>query len=293
MCGCKRESIEAWIARLAADGLPIEPSLGPEIRRLSKAGQTDLATRLMAYLTPIGILPAMATRLESIEGIEARARVMANTRIPIEGSPPEAYPEPTARFVQALCAEVGVENAKRVLAWNVHGLSPKPFIEERRALSDLGSIDAWLADFHRRQVSVLRARAADGNLWFEQKITEEVADFVEARPEILGGIREGDIIYVTKIPYDPVRYLTSKESLERRRLACHCPLAASSIVDGGARVPSLWCNCSAGYIKYRFDVVFGAETEAAVLDSALAGGELCRFAIKIPVSARKFLPSTS
>ncbi len=244
----------------------------------------------LTYPTPVRILPAMAERLEGCAGSGARERVMAQTRVPREGAPPEAYPGPTARFVKALEAELGTAQAEHVLAWNVHGLSPAPFEEERRVLNDLGSIDAWLADFHRRQVAVLRARAADGRLWSEQKITEEVADFVEASPEILGGVRRGGLIYATKIPYDPARYLASKDRLERRQLACHCPLAASSIVDGGAEVPPLWCNCSAGFVKFRFDVVFGQETEAEVIESVLAGGEVCRFAIKIPEAARRFIP---
>ncbi len=204
-------------------------------------------------------------------------------------APLETYPEAAARFVRGLEAELGTAKAERLLAWNVHGLSAAPFLEERSRLRELGSIDDWLADYHRRQVAALRARAADGQPWFEQDITAEVADFVELNQEILGGVRRGDQIFVTKIPYAPTRYLAARDRLERRRLACHCPLAASSIDEGGAGVPPLWCNCSAGYVKFRFDVVFGRETEASVIGSALAGEELCRFAIRIPETALELI----
>jgi hypothetical protein len=61
-------------------------------------------------------------------------------------------------------------------------------------------------------------------------------------------------------------------------------LAASAIVEGGAGVPAAWCACSAGYEKFIFDVVFGEETEATVLESVLDGGERCRYAIAVPGS---------
>jgi hypothetical protein len=148
-------------------------------------------------------------------------------------------------------------------------------------------VETWAAGYHARQVAVLERHAADGELWFEQRITRQVVDFVRGSPEILGAVREGDFLMTTKIPYDPDRYLSSKDPLERRRLACHCPLAASSIKAEGAGVPASWCACSAGYEKALFDAVFGEETEVRVLESVLGGAERCRFAVRIPDSRLK------
>lgn len=276
--------IEAWVAERSASGEPAVDFLLPATRYFAAAREEAIAIRLMAYLLPLGILPAMADRLARLEGEAARDRAMSKVVIPAEGSPPEAYPAATARFTEALEAELGAEKARNVLTWNVHGISAESFAEERRRFLELGSVDAWLADYHDRQVGILKRHAQDGTLWFEQKITPAVVDFVEARPEILGGARKGDMIHVTKIPYDPDRFLRTKDAVERRRLACHCPLAAASITEKGAGVPSAWCACSAGFAKVRFDVVFGQETEAYVLDSVLAGSQSCRFAIKIPPS---------
>jgi len=283
------EPVEAWIAERLGSGEPASDFLVPAIRYFAAAREEAIAIRLMAYLLPVGILPAMADRLARLEGQAIRDRVMAQVAIPAEGSPPESYPPATARFSESLEAELGAEKARQVLTWNVHSISAESFAEERRRFLELGSVDAWLADYHDRQVSVLKKHAEDGTMWFEQQITPAVVDFVEARPEILGGVRKGDTIYVTKIPYDPDRYLRTTDSLERRRLACHCPLAAASITESGAAVPSRWCACSAGFAKVRFDVVFGEETEAFVLDSVLAGSQSCRFAVKIPQSINRRL----
>jgi len=271
-------------AVLAGPGPNAEERLVALARYYAVFGPEAVAIRLMAYLLPMGVLSSMAGRLGELEGKDTEARVMRGVIEPPPGSVPEAYPEATARFVAALESELGEDRARRILAWNVHGVPASAFANERERFLAAPSLSAWLEGYHDRQVQVLQKHADDGTLWFEQSITQRVVDFVRDSPEILGGRLEGDHIYVTKIPYDPDRYLASTDPLERRRLACHCPLAASSIRAEGAGVPAVWCNCSAGYEKFLFDVVFGEEVQAEVLESVLAGDDRCRFINTIPSS---------
>jgi hypothetical protein len=274
--------LESYIALLVEKGLCDEASLMAMARYFSVAGNNDIAIKVLAYLLPVGVLPAMAGRLRTLEGDDVANRVLDNFVFPQTGAPPSAYPDATRNFVEALVSVLGDERAEQVLAWNVHGIPVSAFAAEREKLAAIGSVDAWLVDYHGRQVAELARHAADGTLWYEQKITGAVVEFVKANQEIQGGVRHGDTIYVSKIPYNPDKYLRETDPVERRRLACHCPLAASSIVEGGAGVPSKWCACSAGYTKFMFDVAFGEETRAEVLATALGGDELCRFGIKIP-----------
>lgn len=290
-----RAAVESFIARRLASGRMDEDALVALARyflvlaaaeRDSAGTAREVTTLLYAYLSPIGILPAMSGRLASLHGEAIRSRVMSDIQVPVPGSPPREYAAPTAAFVSALEGELGSAASRRVLAWNVHGIPAEAFAEERALFVSAPSIQAWLDGYHARQVAVLEKHAADGSLWFEQRITHRVVDFVRDHPEILGGVVDGDRILMTKIPYDPDRFLGSSDPIERRRLACHCPLAASSITESGAAVPSLWCSCSAGYEKFLLDVVFGEETGAEVLESALGGDERCRFAVTIPAGLR-------
>ncbi len=280
----ERGAVERHIADLVRRGAASEEALMALARYFAIGGETALATRILAYLLPVGVLPAMAERLEKLEGAAARERVMAGVAVPPVGAPPEAYPAGTAAFVVALERELGPERAARVLRWNVHGIPESAYASERAAFLESPSIEAWLEAFHARKVSELQRHADDGTLWFEQRITQRVVDWVRDSPEVLGAVRDGDTLYATKIPYDPDRWLTTTDLLEKRRLACHCPLAASTIVAGGAGVDSLWCACSAGYEKFLFDVVFAENTEVEVRESVLAGEGRCRFAVKIPES---------
>jgi len=277
-------SVERHVARLVETGLADESALMAMARYFAVIQNEQLAIRLLAYFLPVGVLPAMAGRLRELEGDTIADLVLAGLSFPPTGAAPEVYPAATTDFVTALVRELGAERAERVLDWNVHGIPASAFAPERERLLELGSVDAWLRDYHERQVAELARHAADGTLWYEQRITDAVVDFVRSHPEIQGGVRVGDTIFVTKIPYDPDRYLRETDPLEKRRLACHCPLAVSSITENGAGVPAAWCACSAGYTKFMFDVAFGEPTKATVISSVLAGDPVCRFAIRVPAS---------
>ncbi len=274
--------VERHVAGLVARGEAEEARLMALARYFAAAGIDAVAIRLLAYLLPVGVLPAMADRLAELEGSAVRDRVMAGVEVPPTGAPPEVYPAATAAFVRALEAELGAEKARRVLCWNVHGIPAAAFAAEREAFLAAASLEDWLAAYHGRKVRELSKHAEDGTLWFEQKITPAVVDFVRQNQELLSAVSDGRHLWATKIPYDPDRFLASRDPLEKRRLACHCPLAASSITETGAGVSAAWCACSAGYEKFLFDTVFGEETEAEVTESVLAGDPRCRFRIRIP-----------
>lgn len=278
--------VERHVTGLAARGEAGEDRLMALARYFAAAGIDAVAIRLLAYLLPVGVLPAMADRLAELEGASVRDRVMAGVEVPKTGAPPETYPAATAAFVRALETELGAEKARRVLCWNVHGIPAAAFAAEREAFLASESLEEWLAAFHARKVRELERHAEDGTLWFEQRITPAVVDFVRGNQEILSAVSDGRHLWATKIPYDPDRFLASKDPLEKRRLACHCPLAASSITETGAGVPAAWCACSAGFEKFLFDTVFGEETEAVVTESVLAGDPRCRFKIRIPEAVR-------
>jgi hypothetical protein len=263
-------TVERHIAALVAGGEADENRILALARYFSVCGANAIAIRLLAYLLPIGVLPSMAERIAAVECPAARERIMAALAVPPVGSPPEAYPRATASFVDALERELGAERSKRVLAWNVHGIPAAAWAEERELWLAAPTTEAWLEGFHARQVEVLAKHAADGTLWYEQLITPRVVDFVRSNQELLSGVVEGETIYTVKIPYDPDRFLLSNDPVEKRRLACHCPLVAATITATGAGVPAIWCNCSAGYEKFKFDVIFGEETQAEVLESVIA-----------------------
>jgi hypothetical protein len=232
------------------------------------------------------LLDNLARRLESIAGPGTRARVFQGIQAPPDGAPPETAIGPTITVLRRMASELPEEVCARVLAGNIHDIPASAFAGERERFLAAASIDAYLAEKHARSIAELERYLAEGRLWYEQRITRRVVEYVRANPEILGGVRHGERILFTKIPYAPDEWLQEKDPARRRYLACHCPLARASIPGAGPRIPAIFCNCSAGFEKLPFGAAFGAEPAVDVVESILAGNERCRFSITIPEGCR-------
>lgn len=246
----------------------------------------EAAIHFTAVLGRAELLENLAKRLEAIAGGEVRERVFAGIPLPAEGAPTDAAIEATTAVVERMRSELPARACERVLAGNLHGIPPSAFAGERERFLAAESIDAWLAGRHARAVAELERHAAEGRIWYEQRITAPVVEFVRANPEVLGGVRRGDRILFTKIPYAPDEWLRETDPAKKRYLACHCPLARESLRGPGPRVPAIFCNCSAGFEKLPFGAAFGVEPDVEVLESVLAGHDRCRFSIAIPHDCR-------
>jgi hypothetical protein len=242
----------------------------------------DIYIYFTAVLGGRSVLPSISERLESLVDEETRMRVFDGVERPPLGSPPEEIPQVTRLLMDQLQAELPLDVYRRVLAGNHHRIPLEAFDGLKKLYEESVSIDEFLEKRHEKTIAELEEYLAEGKVWYEQEITPRVVEFVKRHQEVLGGVRKGDRIYITKIPYDPDAFLGEEDPLMKRYHTCHCPLARTSIITGGPEVPSEWCYCSGGYGKLPFEVVFGEELEVELLESVLAGDPRCRFAIKMP-----------
>ncbi|MFN2302374.1 MAG: hypothetical protein ACK2TV_01455, partial [Anaerolineales bacterium] len=82
---------------------------------------------------------------------------------------------------------------------------PATYYEKDKAafLDDCeGDIDCFLRDKGARFLDTLIGYQSRDELFFGQVIDEEVIDYVRSNPEIGQGVRIGNIVYETKIPYN-------------------------------------------------------------------------------------------
>jgi hypothetical protein len=99
-------------------------------------------------------------------------------------------------------------------------------------------------------------------------------------------VRDGLVVYESKIPYQTQEHLSATDDASRSFAYCHCPWARASLLpDLDVDVPPVFCNCSAAFHKKPWEVIFGRELHAEVLSSVLAGDDRCRFAIHLPEDA--------
>jgi hypothetical protein len=120
----------------------------------------------------------------------------------------------------------------------------------------------------------------DKELWYTVEIDDEVLEFVRSDPEMEGGRRDGDKIYITKIPYNATRYLHETDPKLKRYFACHCPLLREAILNDQPVSPEA-CNCSLGHASH-YLAGLGLELKGEVIESAVRGDTRCRFVFSLP-----------
>jgi hypothetical protein len=249
--------------------------------------KNDYYVYFTSILNGRDILPLIGKKLGDVSGEITRSRVFEGFELPPLGSPPDDYPKLTKMIADKLEAELPAAICREVLTGNYHEIPPEAFKDKKERFDKAKSIDEFLKGEHKRLVAELTDFMKKGRIWFEQQITPEVVAFVKRNPEIQNGVRRGNKIYVSKIPYAPSDYLKEKDPTLRRYFACHCPLARTAIRDGTPKIPSVFCYCSGGFEKFAFDTIFGQSTEVELLESVLKGDQRCRFAITIPKGKMK------
>ncbi len=226
--------------------------------------------------------PNLYTRVGEIYGTEMRDKVFSGTGPAPLGTPPTERPQYVFPTLERLTAQVGRPQVEKLLSSCLRDLPDADFTDERQLYRAAGDIDTYLAQKREALLQTLRKCQQDGELYFAQAITDEVLEFVESNPEIGGGVRDGSLLYETKIPYQARQYLAEQDPDRKRYFACHCPWAREAIRNGAVHLDSIFCNCSAGFSKKPWEVIFGQPLEAEVLESALQGDPVCRFAIHLP-----------
>ena len=241
-------------------------------------------------LGPQGVLPSISERARQLAGNRIGEELFEGIEFPPLGSLPEAYPPVVGELMARMESRLPSDLCHRILAGNHHQIPESAFDEEREFYQKAPSVDEYLKGRHARMVDELQQYCDQDKIWYEQTITQRAVNFVKSNQELLSAVRQGDTLFVTKIPYNPDKYLTETDPLMKRYLACHCPLAASTILREGTGVSPTWCYCSAGYEKTLFDNVFGESLEVEVKESVLDGSERCRFAIQLPESVARKKP---
>jgi hypothetical protein len=215
-------------------------------------------------------------------GKQLRQEIFAGIGVAPYGTPTPEKPAYLQPVIERLEGKIGKDACADFLSGGLRTLPTRYFLGERRKYKQAADIDEYLRQRKVNFIAQLEACLREGRPFFAQEITEEVIAFVRSNPEMGGGKREGDIIYETKIPYMTQKYLDETDPTLRRYYYCHCPWAREAIKHGEVRLAETFCNCSGGFHKKTFEVIFKQPLKVEVLESALKGDDRCRFAIHLP-----------
>lgn len=218
-------------------------------------------------------------------GKHLRDEIFAGIGVAPYGTPTPDKPAYLQPVIERLEERLGRAACAEFLSGSLRTLPTRYFLGERRKYKQAGDIDEYLRQRKDNFIARLETCLCEGRPFFAQEITQEVIDFVRGDPEIGGGMRLENIVYETKIPYMAKEYLAETDPILRRYYYCHCPWAREAIKSGDVQLAETFCNCSGGFHKKAFEVIFKQPLKVEVLESVLTGDDRCRFAIYLPPEA--------
>ena len=274
------KQVRSYVEDLADKGKSDEQMMLALSRYFYLTGRKDIYTYMARVVGGVGVIDSIKSRMSSVVGEKKANEMFEDLSEPPLGTPAAKRPQFIRMLMERM--ETSLENSelKEILAGNNHNIPASSMDAERKAYEAASSLDEYLKQRHARKVEELQEHCDAGKVWFEQIITQDAVAFVEKNQEILSARREGNTLYVTKIPYDIVSYLKETDKMMKRYYACHCPFVRESILTAD-EVSENWCYCSGGFAKFPFEQVLGRELKVTLLKSVLAGDDICRFAINI------------
>ncbi len=221
-------------------------------------------------------------KVGTLFGTNVRDEVFSGIGVSPLGLPPPEKPFDLFPVLDRLIGGVGYDQVELLLSACLRDLPDEYFHDDRDMYLHSSSIDEYLVKKHQGLVDELRKCQQEGRLFFSQEITDEVVQYVQERPETEAGVREGNVLYITKIPYNAKEYLAETDPIMKRFYVCHCPWVRYAIKDRNLSLNPVFCNCSAGFSKKPWELIFEQTLKVEVLESALRGDLRCRFAIHLP-----------
>jgi hypothetical protein len=246
-------------------------------------GERKLYIALTEIMDCHNALGALADEIEKRYGSETRNWIFRVT-IPALGSSEKERSTYTRIIMEGMAQKIDPQGVRDTWFQVQHGIPQaswfKGDVEDKEKFRQCGNIDAFL-DFKRQERDAMLTQLhAEKKLWYTQEINDEVLAYIMSDPAMEVGLREGKKIYISKVPYNAVRYLRETDPKLKRYYACHCPLLRTAILDD-LPISADVCNCSLGHASH-YLAGLGLELKGEVLESAVKGDSRCRFVFYLP-----------
>ncbi len=149
-------------------------------------------------------------------------------------------------------------------------------LKARRAYLKNGSVDDAISELSLQLEDSLRK-----GMLFEP----EIVDWLLDQGWGVAGKREGNRIFVTKIPKSGNlrQYMSENDQGRQRELYCHCAQVSSSVA-ANIPIPVEYCHCGAGFYRWIWETILERPVRVEILKTVCSGGDRCSFKILLPES---------
>ncbi|MFW9923569.1 MAG: hypothetical protein ACFFDW_09830 [Candidatus Thorarchaeota archaeon] len=249
--------------------------------------RNEFITAVIDIFESFNAMDNLFIRVGENYGEEIRNEIFKDLVIPPLGVHPEKKPNFTKKVFKRIETKLGEEESIKLLKPCLHGRPADDIEGDRKLLAELG-IDQFLKRKHEELIKRFEKHRDEGTMEFAQKVDNEVVDFIKKDQAMAEGIREGNIIYVKKHPYQIKEYLHAKDNKMKRFYLCYCPWVRGAFKDGTDKeVTKHFCQCSGGWYKLYWDEIFEEPVRVEPVATALDGDLECKFAVYLP---ERFVP---
>ncbi|MHA2297266.1 MAG: hypothetical protein ACXADA_14655 [Candidatus Hodarchaeales archaeon] len=215
-------------------------------------------------------------------GEKVRNEIFDGIEIPPLGLHPKKKPEITKKLVERFLAKFDQEKGIEFFAGGLRDKYTEWYARARESFLKSSSIDDFLKIKRQKFINDLEKHLEENTLFFTQKVDEKVIEHVKSDPTIESGIREGNVVTITKIPYMTLEYLRESDERKKRYYFCHNPWIREALIEEDQPVSPIFCNCSGGYYKDYWEGVLDQPVKVELLESVIKGDKVCKFALHLP-----------
>lgn len=115
------------------------------------------------------------------------------------------------------------------------------------------------------------------------QLDDELVEEIVRRGWGLAGVKKGGTIIATKIPKSAylIEYMKETDPDKKRQYYCHCPRVRDMLATSQTISPT-YCYCGAGFYNGIWEEILQKPVDVEVLETVLAGDEVCRIAVRLP-----------
>jgi effector-binding domain-containing protein len=99
-------------------------------------------------------------------------------------------------------------------------------------------------------------------------------------------VRNGNQLFMRKIPYDVEAYEKATSPGERRQAYCHCAIVRPYLGDMPTGISPTFCWCGSGWYRRLWEGILGKPIQVDHVETLITGGDCCRLVITLPVEAQ-------
>jgi effector-binding domain-containing protein len=96
-------------------------------------------------------------------------------------------------------------------------------------------------------------------------------------------IRQGNVIHMCKVPYNPEGYEKATTPADRRKAYCHCPFVRPYLDEVPSELSPTFCWCGSGWYKRLWEDILRKPIQIDHLETLIKGHDQCTLVITLPL----------